>query len=106
MLAIIKTGGKQYLVKEGSKIKIEKLDKNIGDKILFDEVLLLSGENRSSLEVGSPLISGAKVEATISKQDRYKKVNTVKFKNKTHYQRTKNHKQYYTEVLIDKIEKI
>lgn len=105
MIAIIKTGGKQYLVKEGSKIKIEKIEKNVGDKITFEEVLLLSDEKGSSLEVGAPLVSGAKVEATVSKQDRHDKVNTVKFHNKTHYQRTKNHKQYYTEVIVEKIEK-
>lgn len=105
MIAIIKTGGKQYLIKEGSKVKIEKLEKNIGDKINFEEVLLLSDEKGTKLEVGTPLVSGVKIEATVSKQDRYDKVNTVKFKNKTHYQRTKNHKQYYTEVIIEKIEK-
>lgn len=105
MIAIIKTGGKQYLVKEGSKIKIEKLEKNVGDKVSFEEVLLLSDEKGTTLEAGSPLVSGAKVEATVSRQDRYHKVNTVKFKNKTHYQRTKNHKQYFTEVIVEKISK-
>ena len=105
MIAIIKTGGKQYLVQEGSKVKIEKLEKEVGEKINFEEVLLLSDEKGTNLEVGMPLIADAKVEATVSKQDRYAKVNTVKFKNKTHYQRTKNHKQYYTEVIIEKISK-
>ena len=105
MIAIIKTGGKQYLVKEGSKIKIEKLEKNVGDKVNFEEVLLLSDEKGTSLEVGTPLVSGAKVEATVSRQDRHDKVNTVKFKNKTHYQRTKNHKQYFTEVIVEKVSK-
>ena len=105
MIAIIKTGGKQYLVQEGSKVKIEKLEKNVGDKINFEEVLFLSEANGESLEVGMPLIADAKVEAIVSKQDRYPKVNTVKFKNKTHYQKTKNHKQYFTEVIIEKIAK-
>ena len=59
MIAIIKTGGKQYLVKEGSKIKIEKLDKNVGEKTEFNEVLLLSDEKGTTLQVGSPFVSGA-----------------------------------------------
>jgi len=105
MIAIIKTGGKQYLVQEGSKIKIEKIEKNVGDKLNFEEVLFLSEANGEALEIGMPLIADATVEAVISKQDRYPKVNTVKFKNKTHYQRTKNHKQHYTEVIIEKIAK-
>ncbi len=103
MIAIIKTGGKQYKVSEGMKIKIEKLETNVGDKFVFDSVLLVSNEDGSDLKIGNPIVSGVKVEATISKQDRHEKVRTIKFKNKTHYNKEKNHRQHYTEVIIDKI---
>lgn len=103
MLAIIKTGGKQYKVKEGDKLKIEKLDLNLDDKVSFDEVLLVSNLDGSNLKVGEPTISGVKVEAKIIRQDRYAKVNTVKYKNKTRFAKTKNHRQSFTEVFIEKI---
>lgn len=103
MIAIIKTGGKQYKVSEGSKIKIEKLDVNVGDKFTFDSVLLTSKEDGSDLKIGSPVVEGAKVEALVSRQDRHEKVRTIKFKSKTHHNKEKNHRQAYTEVIIEKI---
>lgn len=103
MIAIIKTGGKQYKVSEGMKIKIEKLEANVGDKFTFDSVLLVSNEDGSDLKIGAPVVSGAKVETTISKQDRHEKVRTIKYKNKTHFNKEKNHRQTYTEVIIEKI---
>ncbi len=103
MIAIIKTGGKQYKVSEGSKVKIEKLEVNVGDKYTFDSVLLTSKEDGSDLKIGNPTVSGAKVEATILKQDRHEKVRTIKFKSKTHFNKEKNHRQAFTEVIVDKI---
>ncbi len=103
MIAIIKTGGKQYKVTEGSKIKVEKLEAEVGSKVTFDNVLLTSKEDGSDLKMGAPVIEGAKVEATVSKQDRYAKVRTIKYKNKTHFNKEKNHRQAYTEVIIDSI---
>lgn len=103
MIAIIKTGGKQYKVSVGSKLKIEKLEVSVGEKYTFDSVLLLSNEDGSDLKMGAPFVEGAKVEAAILRQDRYEKVRTIKFKNKTHFNKEKNHRQTFTEVVIEKI---
>lgn len=97
MLAVIKTGGKQYLVKVGSKVKVEKLEGAEGATIKLDEVLL-AGE-----KIGSPLVQGASVEAKIVKQGRHDKIRVVKFKAKSRYTRTRGHRQHYTELLIEKI---
>lgn len=98
---VIKTGGKQYVVRAGEKLKIEKLNANEGGKIEFDEVLLKTdGEN---IEVGSPLIKGAKVEAEIVRQGRGRKIIVFKYHAKTRYRKKKGHRQYFTEVKILKI---
>ncbi len=97
MLAVIKTGGKQYLVKEGTKIKVEKLEAAEGSTIKLDEVLL-AGE-----KIGSPLVEGASVEAKVLKQARHDKIRVVKFKAKSRYTRTRGHRQHYTELEISKI---
>ena len=97
MIAVVKTGGKQYLVKEGSKIKVEKIEAKEGDTITLDEVLL-AGE-----KIGAPLVPGASVEAKILKQGRHDKIRVVKFKAKSRYTRTKGHRQHYTEIEITKI---
>jgi len=98
MLAIIKTGGKQYKVSKGDKIKIEKLDAKQGDEIVFDEVLLV--EKDKKIEIGRPLIKNAQVKGKILKQGRAKKVEIVKHKAKKRYNLKKGHRQYYTEVEI------
>lgn len=97
-LAIIKTGGKQYLVSPGQKIKIEKLDIEQGEKAVFEEVLVL--EKNGILEIGQPLIKGAKVIAKVLKQGKNKKVIVFKYKPKTRYKRKKGHRQSYTEAEI------
>ena len=122
-LAIIKTGGKQYVVEPGQKIKIEKLKKENsetqasakrgrGDKgfspVIFDEVLLLEKDSSASsgqaqVEIGTPLIKGAKVIGKILKQDKAKKVIVFKYKPKKRYKIKKGHRQPYTEVEILKI---
>ena len=101
MFAVIRTGGKQYLVSPGDKIKIEKLDIPEGKDITFKEVLLL--EKNKVLKVGTPLVKGAKVTAKILKQDRAKKVTILKYKAKKRYQVKKGHKQPFSEIEILKI---
>jgi len=101
MLAIIKTGGKQYKVAVGDKIKIEKIEGEDGAKITFDEVLLVGDE--TDVKVGTPLIAGAKVEGTLIEQGRHKKVWGVKHKAKKRYKVKFGHKQMYTLVEITKI---
>ncbi len=107
-LAIIKTGGKQYRIKEGDSIKVEKLSgspngeaSKKGDKVEFDQVLLTAKDK--SIKLGKPILKSAKVTATIEEQGRSKKVTGVKFKAKKRYKRTFGHRQAYTEVKINKI---
>lgn len=102
MLAIIKTGGKQYVVSPGNRIKIEKLDKKEGAEVVFSEVLLLDKGNQ--LEIGTPLVKGAKVSGKILKQGKAKKVIIFKYKTKKRYQKKKGHRQLFTQVEITKIE--
>ena len=99
--AVIKTGGKQYLVQEGQKFRIEKLASSEKDKVVFDEVLLTS--SGKTIKVGAPLVKGAKVEAKIISHGRHKKVTGVKMKAKKRYKKYFGHKQHYTEVEITKI---
>ena len=101
MLAIIKTGGKQYKISQGDKIKVEKLDGEIGSKITFDEVLLMGDEKK--VAVGTPHIEKAIVEGTILRQDRYDKVWGIKHKAKKRYKMKFGHRQAFTEVEITKI---
>lgn len=101
MLAIIKTGGKQYKVAQGDKIKIEKLEGEAGAKITFEEVLFIGDEK--DVNIGTPFIKGAKVEATILEQGRHKKVWGIKHKAKKRYKVKFGHRQTYTEVEITKI---
>ncbi len=101
MLAIIKTGGKQYKVSEGDKIKIEKIEGEKGTKVTFDEVLFVGDEKE--VKIGEPLLKGAKVEATIVEQGRHKKVWGIKHKAKKRYKVKFGHKQLFTQVEINKI---
>lgn len=102
MLAVIKTGGKQYLVSPGDKIKIEKIIGEPGKKIIAKEVLLV--EKNRKLEIGTPLVKGVKVIGKIIRQDKAKKVIIFKYKPKTRYKVKKGHRQPFTEVEILKIE--
>jgi len=101
MLAVIKTGGKQYLVSPGDKIKIEKLDKKEGSEVVFSDVLLL--EKNKKLDIGCPTLKDAKVTAKVLKQAKDKKVIIFKYKPKKRYQVKKGHRQPFTEVEILKI---
>ena len=100
MFAIIKTGGKQYKVKQGETLKIEKIVGNVGDKVDFDKVLLLADEEGKDVKIGKPMLSGAKVSAEILEQGRDKKVNVIKYKPKVHYRRKAGHRQMFTKVKV------
>ncbi|MEK7581141.1 MAG: 50S ribosomal protein L21 [Patescibacteria group bacterium] len=100
--AVIKTGGKQYMVSEGQELSVEKLQKKDGDSISFDQVLLVSED--SSLKIGKPLVEKAKVKAKVVASFRDKKIRVVKYKSKSRYTRTTGHRQTKTKILIEKIE--
>jgi len=96
--AVIETGGKQYKVAEGQKIRVEKLNAAEGGNFVFDKVLLMvDGEK---VEIGAPYISGAKVEAKVVKQGRDKKKIVFRYHSKTRYRKKKGHRQHFTEVEI------
>ena len=101
MLAIIKTGGKQYKVSPKQKIKIEKLEGNEGDAITLGDVLLMADDK--DVKIGQPKVEDVKVTAKILKQDRAKKVTILKFKPKKRYQVKRGHRQPYTLIEIENI---
>jgi len=101
MFAVIETGGKQYRVAPGEKVKIEKLEAQSGEVFSFDKVLLIAdGDN---IKIGQPYVSGAKVEAKIARQGRAKKVIVFKYHSKTRQRKKKGHRQYFTEVEVTAI---
>lgn len=97
MYAVIKTGGKQYRVSEGDRIRVEKLDGDVGSDLTFDEVLMLGGDK---VAVGTPIVDGASVSARIVAQDKAKKVVVFKYKRRKGYRRKYGHRQPYTELEI------
>ena len=101
MLAVIKTGGKQYIVTPGQKIKIEKINKKEGEEIVFGEVLLV--EKSKKIEIGTPFVKEAEVTGKILSQGKAKKVIVFKYKPKTLYKVKKGHRQRYSEVEIKSI---
>jgi large subunit ribosomal protein L21 len=101
MYAVIKTGGKQYRVREGDTLRVEKLAAEAGAKVQFDQVLMV-GEG-DDVKVGTPFISGTQVSATVISQGRGDKIKVVKFKRRKNYLRQKGHRQAFTEVEITKI---
>jgi large subunit ribosomal protein L21 len=98
MFAIIKTGGKQYKVKKGDILTLEKLPQDEGAEVVFDQVLLVS--DGKSLELGKPYLKNIKVKAKILKQGKADKINVMKFKSKGRYRRKRGHRQLITEVKI------
>ncbi len=97
--AVIETGGKQYIVRKGDTLRIEKLEGATGAKVSFDKVLFHSDGNK----VGTPFISGAKVEGELKEQGRAKKILVVKFKQKSRYMKRNGHRQPFTEVEIKSV---
>ena len=102
MYAVVRTGGKQVRVAAGDAVRIEKLPGAVGDRIELSEVLLVGGEGDS--RIGTPLVEGAKVVATITAQGRGDKITVFKMKRRKGYRRKTGHRQFYTEVRVDEIE--
>lgn len=97
MYAVIRTGGKQYRVAEGQTLRVEKLPGSEGEGVSFEEVLMLGGD---APRVGQPVVSGAKVEATIKSHYRGPKIIVFKFRRRKNYRRKNGHRQPYTDVVI------
>src|SRR5262245_51330323 len=102
MYAVIKTGGKQYRVETGAQVRVESLSADVGAAVSFDEVLLVGGGE--GVKVGAPLVSGAKVKATVVSHGRGDKVKIFKMRRRKHFQKTQGHRQNFTEVRIDEIQ--
>ncbi|MBI3903120.1 MAG: 50S ribosomal protein L21 [Nitrosomonadales bacterium] len=101
MYAVIKTGGKQYRVKQGETLKIETVAGDVGSSIVLDKVLMVG--NGDKVSVGKPLLAGATVNATIVANGRHDKVTIFKMRRRKHYQKHQGHRQNYTEIRIDGI---
>jgi large subunit ribosomal protein L21 len=101
--AVIKTGGKQYRVALGDKLRVEKLPGNVGDAVTFKEVLLIATEGGGASKVGTPLLSDATVQAKIVAQDRAKKIIIFKFRRRKNYRRKTGHRQPFTALEVTEI---
>ena len=101
MFAVIQTGGKQYRVNEGTVLRVEKLPADAGATVEFSDVLVV-GEG-ADVKIGKPMVSGAKVTATVQSHGKADKVRIVKFRRRKHYLRQGTHRQPYTEILVTAI---
>ena len=101
MYAVIKTGGKQYKVVAGERLKVEKIVGDVGATVVIDKVLMIS--DNANTTIGSPLISGATVSATVLSHGRADKVMIFKFRRRKHYRKTQGHRQSFTEIQIGEI---
>ena len=101
MYAVIKTGGKQYRVCAGQKLKVEQIPAEVGAEITLDQVLMV-GEGES-VKVGAPLVAGATVKCTVVSHGRHDKVKIFKMRRRKNYQKHQGHRQNYTELRIDTI---
>jgi len=101
MYAVIETGGKQYRVEEGDKVRVEKLDADKGEEIVLGDVLFLGDEE---YRLGTPKLEDACVKARVLRQMRAKKIIVFKMKKRKGYRRKQGHRQYLTELLITKID--
>jgi large subunit ribosomal protein L21 len=101
MYAVIKTGGKQYRVAAGEKIKVEQIAADIGQDIVIDQVLAVG--NGAELKVGTPLVSGASVKVTVVAHGKHDKVRIFKMRRRKHYQKRQGHRQQFTELLVASI---
>lgn len=102
MYAVVRTGGKQFVVSEGDFFKAEKLSGEVGEKVVFDDILLVSRDG--DLKIGAPVVAGAKVTGTIVEQDRLKKIIVFKMKRRKGFRKKTGHRQYYTGIKVDSIE--
>jgi large subunit ribosomal protein L21 len=101
MYAVIKTGGKQYKVAAGEKIKVEQIAADVGQEIVIDQVLAIG--NGADLKVGTPLVAGASVTAKVVAQGKHDKVRIFKMRRRKHYQKHQGHRQTYTELEISSV---
>ena len=97
MYAVIRTGGKQYRVTEGDRLRVEKLAGDVGSTLVIDDVLMVGGE---TVAIGKPVLAGATVTCTITGQDRAKKIIVFKFRRRKNYRLKNGHRQPYTELKI------
>ena len=102
MYAVVKTGGKQYRVVAGEKIKVEQIPADVGAEVILDQVLMV-GEGES-VRLGKPTLAGASVKATVVSHGRGEKVKIFKMRRRKHYQKHQGHRQGYTELKIDAID--
>ena len=101
MYAVIKTGGKQYKVTVGEKLKVEQIPAELDSQIVLEEVLMVAdGDN---VQIGAPLVAGAKVTATVVSHGRHDKVRIFKMRRRKHYQKRQGHRQNFTEIRIEAI---
>lgn len=101
MYAVITSGGKQYSVKKGQMLKIEKLPADVGSSITFENVLMVA--NGDEIKLGKPFVEGCSVAASVVNQGRHKKIKIMKFRRRKHHQKETGHRQYFTEVKIEEI---
>ena len=101
MYAVVKTGGKQYRVAVGEKLKVEQIPADIDSQIVLEEVLMVAGGDE--VKVVTPLVAGATVKATVVSHGRGEKVRIFKMRRRKHYQKHQGHRQNYTEIRIDEI---
>jgi large subunit ribosomal protein L21 len=101
MYAVIKTGGKQYRVAAGEKIKVEQIAADVGQEIVFDQVLAVG--SGAELKVGTPLVSGATVSVTVLAHGKHDMVSIFKMRRRKHYQKRQGHRQQFTELLVGAI---
>ena len=103
--AIIETGGKQYRIAEGERIKVEKLTAEAGNKVLFDKVLLTADRRGDDwdVKIGTPYVAGVMIEAEVIRQARDRKKIVFRYHSKTRYRKTKGHRQHFTEIYVKKI---
>ena len=101
MYAVIRTGGKQYRVSAGEALRVEKIDAETGAEIMLTEVLMVG--QGDEITIGSPLVSGASVKATVLTQGKGDKIRIFKMRRRKHYRKTQGHRQLYTEIRIDSI---
>lgn len=101
MYAVIKTGGKQYKVAAGDKIRVEQLPAEVGQEVVFDQVLAVG--NGTDLKVGTPLVGGATVKATVVAHGKHDKVRIFKLRRRKHYKKSQGHRQNYTELQISAV---
>jgi len=101
MYAVIKTGGKQYRVAAGEKIKVEQIAADVGQEIVFDQVLAVG--DGTEMKVGTPLVSGATVSVTVMAHGKHDKVSIFKMRRRKHYQKRQGHRQQFTELLVNTV---